>query len=102
MTAWEYVTSNDENLSLLKEALEYTGVDEFYKQTEHQYTYLLLNNTAMKAFMENKGVTDIHDCDMQELKNLLLYHIIRAVTVLMVSWMLSLDMLSLSLKVRRD
>ena len=30
----------------------------------------------MKAFMENKGVTDIHDCDMQELKNLLLYHII--------------------------
>lgn len=76
MTAWEYVASNEDNFSLLKEALEYTGVDEYYKQTEHQYTFLLLNNTAMKAFMESKGVTEISSCDMQELKNLLLYHIV--------------------------
>ena len=34
MTAWEYVASNEDNFSLLKEALEYTGVDEYYKQTE--------------------------------------------------------------------
>ena len=30
----------------------------------------------MKAFMESKGVTEISSCDMQELKKLLLYHIV--------------------------
>lgn len=77
MTAWEYVSAQ-EDFSMLKEALEYTEVDQYYKQTAHKYTFLLLNNKAMEKYMNEKfsEAETIQDCDREALKNMLLYHII--------------------------
>ena len=78
MTAWEYMTSHQDDFSMLMNALEYAEVDEYYKQTVHKYTFLMLNNTAMKTYMENAfpGETDIRNCDKAMVKDMLLYHII--------------------------
>ena len=56
-------------------AIEYTGLKDYYTQTENKYTFLALNNTAMQLYRENEfpGIASITDCDKETVKNMLLY-----------------------------
>lgn len=78
VTAWEYLKANDELFSTFTEALEYTGLDHYYKQTDRKYTFLVLNNTAMRLYMMDRfpGINAITECDKELVKDMLLYHIV--------------------------
>lgn len=76
MTAWEYMQSRDD-LSEMVEAVEYTGMADYYSQTDSCLTYLFLNNTAMANFRNVHAQVDkISYCDVDDVKRLLLYHIV--------------------------
>ncbi len=76
MTAWEYMQSR-EDLSEMVEAVEYTGMEDYYSQTDSCLTYLFLNNVAMANFRNAHAQVDkISYCDADEVRRLLLYHIV--------------------------
>ena len=76
MNAWEYMQTR-EDLSEMVEAVEYTGMVDYYTQSERTITYLFLNNTAILAFRNNHAQVDkISYCDKEEVSRLLLYHMI--------------------------
>lgn len=78
MTAWEFFQSRQDIFSELTKAIEYTELKDYYTQTETLYTFLALNNDAIRSYMEKNfpGIENITDCDKAAVKNLLLYHII--------------------------
>ncbi len=81
MTAWEYLNTRTDIFSSLIEALEFTGLDEYYKQNDHLYTFLALTNTAMKTYMNNAapGVTELEELNepqQADLVKTLKYHIV--------------------------
>lgn len=78
MTAWDYLQSRTDIFSTLSQAIEYTGLKNYYIQTDTVYTFLALTNTAMQAYMTAQfpGAKLITDCDKQTVKNMLLYHIV--------------------------
>ncbi|SHF00652.1 Fasciclin domain-containing protein [Mariniphaga anaerophila] len=78
MTAWEYFQSRQDVFEVLTEAIEYCGLKDYYTQTEVDYTFLALNNTAMKLYMMDRfpGTSSITECDKEAVKKLLLYHIV--------------------------
>lgn len=76
MTAWEYMQSR-EDLSEMVEAVQFTGMEEYYTQTDSTLTYLFLNNTAFANFRNaHAQVEKISYCDVEQIKRLLLYHIV--------------------------
>ncbi|MDR0895336.1 MAG: fasciclin domain-containing protein [Prevotellaceae bacterium] len=78
VTAWEYFQANPEQFSELTEAIEYTGLKEYYAQNQKMYTFLALNNDGMKAYRESvfPGKASISECDPDKVRNMLLYHIV--------------------------
>jgi len=78
VTAWEYLEQNSDEFSELLSAIEYTGLKDYYTQTEEKYTFLCLNNIGMQAYLEAvfPGETDITNCDVETVRNMLLYHIV--------------------------
>ena len=76
MNAWEFMQTR-EDLSEMVEAVEYTGMVDYYTQTDRTITYLFLNNTAILAFRNNHSQVDkISYCDKDEVTRLLLYHMV--------------------------
>ena len=73
VTAWEYFQDHQDVFSEFTTAIEYTGLKDYYTQTENKYTYLALNNTAMQSYRENAfpGIASITDCDKETVKNML-------------------------------
>ncbi len=78
VTAWEYFQDHKDMFSELIAAIEYTGLKDYYTQTDNKYTFLALNNAGMQLYRENEfaGVASITDCDKEKVKNMLLYHIV--------------------------
>lgn len=78
MTAWEFLHTRTDIFSTLIEALEYTGLDHYYKQTDNLYTFLALDNTALKNYMMDRfpGTKNITECDQKTVTDMLLYHIV--------------------------
>ena len=76
MNAWEFMQTR-EDLTEMVEAVEYTGMQDYYTQTERTITYLFLDNTAILAFRNNHAQVDkISYCDKEEVTRLLLYHMV--------------------------
>ena len=76
MTAWEYMHTR-EDLSEMIEAVEYTGMEDYYSQTDSCLTYLFLNNEAIANFRNAHAQVDkISYCDIDQVRRLLLYHIV--------------------------
>ena len=79
MTAWEYMQTRPDVFSSLIIALEYTGLDTYYKQTDKKYTFLALNNTAIdtdKSATTGSSKREITDLDKDEPTKMLKYQII--------------------------
>lgn len=78
ITAWEYFKNNEVIFADFIEAIEYAELKEYYIRTDKKFTYLVLENAAMRSFRERlfPGVTTITDCDKEAVKEMLLYHII--------------------------
>lgn len=81
MTAWEYLHTRTDIFSSLIEALEFTGLDGYYRQNDQLYTFLALTNAAMKTYMNNAapGITaleDLSEAQRSHLVNTLKYHIV--------------------------
>lgn len=77
MTCWEYISKTDD-LAIMKQAVVKCGLVELYSQEEEKYTYLLLDDTAFKSYVVRQlGVSSIDDADMAELRDILLFHIIK-------------------------
>lgn len=76
MNAWEYMNSR-EDLSEMVEAVEYTGMQDYYTQKTRTITYLFLNNDAIMNFKTaHAQVEKIYYCDREEVERLLLYHMV--------------------------
>ena len=45
VTAWEYFQDHKDMFSEMIAAIEYTGLKDYYTQTDNKYTFLALNNT---------------------------------------------------------
>ena len=77
-TAWDFLQTKSDLFSIFTEAVEYAGLDNYYKQTERKYTFLVLNNTAMKLYMMDRfpGTNSITECDRDQVRDMLLYHIV--------------------------
>lgn len=76
MNAWEYMQSR-EDLSEMVEAVEFTGMQDYYTQTDRCITYLFLNNMAITNFRNAHAQVDkISYCDVEDVTRLLLYHMI--------------------------
>lgn len=78
MAAWDYFQTRKDLFSELIEAIEYTGLKDYYTQTDNKYTFLALSNTAMENYRANvfPGMTSISQCDKETVKKMLLYHIV--------------------------
>ena len=78
MTVWEYMSKNQDDFSIFQEAITYVGLEDYYRQSACKYTFLLLNNAAMRAYMGDvfPGVQSISECDSVIVKKMLLYHIV--------------------------
>lgn len=78
MTAWDYMQTRPDVFSSLIIALNYTGLDTYYKQTDKKYTFLTLNNVAMDTYRQaTEGAEmDITKWDKDKLTKMLKYHII--------------------------
>ena len=78
VTAWEYFQDHKDMFSELIAAIEYTGLKDYYTQTDNKYTFLALNNAGMQLYRENEfaGAASITDCDKEKVTNMLLYHIV--------------------------
>ena len=82
-SVWEHIVTNPNDYSMLKRAIDHTGLQSLYEQTENEYTYVLLKNTAFTlsakddGILASAGVTEVEDMDVEELKDILLYHIIQ-------------------------
>ena len=76
MNAWEYMQSRAD-LSEMVEAVQYTGMEDYYTQTDRTITYLFLNNTAMANFRNTHSqIEKIEFWDKDEVTRLLLYHMV--------------------------
>lgn len=76
VNAWEYMQSR-EDLSEMVEAVQYTGMEDYYTQTARTITYLFLNNTAMANFRNTHSqIEKIEYWDKDEVTRLLLYHMV--------------------------
>ena len=78
MTAWEYMQTRPDVFSSLIVALDYTGLDTYYKQTDKKFTFLTLNNTAFNTYRQavEGGNADITTWDKGKLTTMLKYHIV--------------------------
>lgn len=77
MTAWEYFESRQDIFSDFTAAIEHAGMKEYYTQTDRQYTFLALTNTAIKTFVSTyPDKATITDCPVEDVQNLLRYHIV--------------------------
>jgi len=76
MTAWEFMNSRPDVFSMMKQAVEYTGMEEYYTQTDSKLTYLFINNDGMKAFAIRHGGLEVTHVPVEKVKKLLQYHII--------------------------
>lgn len=54
VTAWEYFQDHKDMFSELIAAIEYTGLKDYYTQTDNKYTFLALNNAGMQLYRENE------------------------------------------------
>lgn len=77
MTAWEFMNSRQDVFSIMKEAVEYAGMQEYYAQTDSLMTYLFINNTGMQAFITSRGGLEIKHVDVELVRKFLQYHIIK-------------------------
>lgn len=76
VNAWDFMQSR-EDLSEMVEAVEYTGMQDYYTQTDRTITYLFLNNTAMANFRNTHSqIEKISFWDKDEVSRLLLYHMV--------------------------
>jgi len=76
MTAWEYFETRPDLFSDLMEAAEMTGLKEYYTQTDREYTFLALTNTAVRSFVSAQNCTALSECPVDKVRDLLLYHIV--------------------------
>ena len=81
MTAWEFIGERQDIFSSLKEAIEYVSetwpeMQELYSSADHMYTYMFMNNSAFSNLMSSNGVSAIRDFDPEQLRDILLYHIV--------------------------
>lgn len=77
MTAWEYFESRSDIFSDFMTAIEYAGMKDYYTQTDREYTFLALTNTAIKAFVNSySDKSTITECPKEDVQNLLRYHIV--------------------------
>lgn len=87
MTCWEFIELRTDTFSILKEAIEYVdqtypGFKDLYTQTDHKYTYMLLNNAGFRATtggvfrLAGSGITSVTQINPEALRDVLLYHIV--------------------------
>lgn len=76
MTAWEYLESRSDIFSKFMTAVEAAGMKEYYTQTERAYTFLVLTDGAVNNFVGALGCTTVEECPVEEVRNLILYHIV--------------------------
>lgn len=76
MTAWEYLESRSDIFSKFMTAVETAGMKEYYTQTERAYTFLVLTDGAVNNFVSALGCTTVEECPVEEVRNLILYHIV--------------------------
>lgn len=77
MTAWEFMNSRPDVFSIMKEAVEYTDMQEYYSQTDSLMTYLFINDAGMQSFITSRGGLEIKHVDVKLVKKFLQYHIVR-------------------------
>lgn len=76
MTAWEYLESRSDLFSQFVAAVELAGMKDYFTQTEHPYTFLVLTDTAMNAFVGSTGNSKLEECSPEAIEDLIRYHIV--------------------------
>jgi hypothetical protein len=77
LTAWEYMNSRPDVFSILIDAVEYAGMEDYYSQTDSTLTYLLINNQGMENYVASRGLSAITGAGVDKVRKLLQYHIIK-------------------------
>jgi uncharacterized surface protein with fasciclin (FAS1) repeats len=77
VSAMEYIASND-SLSLLKQAIDITGLNTYYNGLESK-TFIAPRNDAFRTYLADNGFNTLSDIPVPVLRNILLYHIVDAV-----------------------
>ncbi|MDE7304846.1 MAG: fasciclin domain-containing protein [Alistipes sp.] len=76
MTAWEYLESRPDIFSKFMAAVEYADMKAYYTQNDRAYTFLVLTDGAVNNFVSALGCTTVEECPVEEVRNLILYHIV--------------------------
>lgn len=74
-TAYDLV-SNNPNFSVLKRALDLTGLDQTLKNSG-TFTVFAPDDAAFANFLVNNGITGLEDIPVTELRATLLYHVLQ-------------------------
>ena len=77
VTCWQYICSA-EDLSIMEAAVVKCGLQDLYSQEKMEYTYLLLDDTAFNSYVFRQlGVSSLDEAEAEEVRNILLFHIIK-------------------------
>lgn len=75
VNAWDYIKDKSE-FSDMVDAIEYSGLDSIYSQTDKKYTFLIIKNPALTDWANRLGYLSVKDVPKETVTNLLKYHII--------------------------
>ena len=73
VTCWEFINSRPDMFSKMIDGIEICGMEDLYKKTSKDHTYLLLTDAAISNDV-NKATTPQN---IEALRNILLFHIIK-------------------------
>lgn len=74
VTAWEFIQANSD-FSQLRTAITRTGLQSLYQEEER--TFIVPNNKAFGAYIQNSAYSSLEDIPVPILRNMLRYHIVK-------------------------
>ncbi|HZL10736.1 MAG TPA: DNRLRE domain-containing protein [Prolixibacteraceae bacterium] len=76
VTAWEYIQQTD-SLSLMEAAITAAGMQDYFSGSA-EYTFIIPRNSAFRDYLKTNKYNGLSDIPVPILKNVLLYHIVKA------------------------
>lgn len=77
ITAWEFIQQTD-SLSLMEEAVTAAGLTGLYSSSEAK-TFIIPRNSAFRDYFSTNGISSISEISVEDLEEILKYHIVKAV-----------------------
>lgn len=77
MNCWEFIQDRSDIMSLMQQAVTRAQMESYYSDNKN-YTYILPRNNGWEKYLTANEYTSVSDIPVDELQNVLKYHIVKA------------------------